>query len=198
MCEGVERSIWSLHGWHEPDSRCSSRSHQPWKYVHLWSNRPRNLWLTVRTRTNDEFEEPSSTDWFIYLLWIQSCKAEHADLVRDVLPVLLRSILFQIVAQLLTHGDDTISHLFHFFQPQWTEILLIQDSCRNACTVYGRIRVHWTNDDLDLRHHSVHFVFVLTEGGECTDTFAIETCRMRRMIHECPWLLWSILPMFFA
>jgi len=52
-----------------------------------------------------------------YLVNFKSSEAEHANLISDVLPVMLRAFWLQVVDKLRSHWDDAIGHSLHVLQP---------------------------------------------------------------------------------
>lgn len=54
----------------------------------------------------------------VYLIGLEACEAEHANLVDDMLPVAGRALLFQVGHQVLSHLDDAIGHAMNFLQPE--------------------------------------------------------------------------------
>lgn len=111
----------------------------------------------------------------LHLLGVQSGEAEHTDLVSDVLPRALRSLLDQVTLEVRAHRDDTIGHALDLAQPLGAQRCVAQNLADQQSTVNGRIRVHWPDQDLDLRHAIVGLRFVGGEQGEGTDTFAVES-----------------------
>lgn len=53
----------------------------------------------------------------LYLLRFESGKAEHANLVSHVLPVVSGALLLQISHQHFSHSNDTVCHSLHLLQP---------------------------------------------------------------------------------
>jgi len=59
----------------------------------------------------------------MHLLNFKSCETKHANLISDVLPVVLWTFRLQVADKLRSHRDDTISHSFHILQPLPTNTL---------------------------------------------------------------------------
>lgn len=53
----------------------------------------------------------------VYLFGFESCEAEHADLVDDVLPVVRGALLLQTGHQLFPHLNDAVRHTMDLLQP---------------------------------------------------------------------------------
>lgn len=44
------------------------------------------------------------------LLLVETSEAKHADLISDMLPIVLGTLFFKIVDKSSSHGDNAISH----------------------------------------------------------------------------------------
>mmetsp|Transcript_19690 Transcript_19690/g.59516 ORF Transcript_19690/g.59516 Transcript_19690/m.59516 type:complete len:220 (+) Transcript_19690:83-742(+) len=83
----------------------------------------------------------------------QTREGEHADLVDDEVPVLVRVDAVQVVIQLLPHTLDAAGHALHLGAPL-VEGGLIADHLRHdACAVHGRVAVDGTSNPLALTEH---------------------------------------------
>jgi hypothetical protein len=108
------------------------------------------------------------------LLRIHAGEAEHADLVGDVLPVLGRAQLLQVVLQRGAHRNDAVGHLLDVAQPLLLERGIAQNLRHQTSTVHGRVRVQGTDEDLDLRHCAHRIVFAAGHQREGAGTFAVQ------------------------
>lgn len=104
----------------------------------------------------------------------QAGEAEHADLVGDVVPRLRRALLLQVGLQCGAHADDAIGHAFDLLQPAGAQVCVAQNFAHNVSAVDGRIRVHRTNQDLQLGHATVGLVFVGARQREGAHALAVE------------------------
>lgn len=108
------------------------------------------------------------------LLLIHARETEHADLVGNVRPVARRAQLLQVVAQRGAHGDDTIGHQLHVTEPLLAERFVAQNFGHQPGTVNGRVRVHRSDQDLDLRHRTVGFVLAARDQRERSRALTIQ------------------------
>lgn len=108
------------------------------------------------------------------LILVQAGEAEHANLIGDVLPRSATPLRLEHIAQLSSHGDDSLGHLAHVLQPLSSQSGIVQYFRGNASTVNGWVRVEGANDDLDLRHDLGRLVLISTGQGEGTHTLAVE------------------------
>jgi hypothetical protein len=74
----------------------------------------------------------------------------------------------------LPHGNDTISHELDFTQPFLLQFRSVQDGANKTSTVDGRVRIHGTNQNFDLRVDASLFSGVFANNGESTNTFTIQ------------------------
>lgn len=84
-------------------------------------------------------------------------------------------VVSQKVVELLAHADDPISHTLDFASPLGIETLIAKDGVGNTSTVARGVRVHGTDDNLELR---VDTSLLLRIGGgqrKSADTLAVET-----------------------
>jgi hypothetical protein len=106
-------------------------------------------------------------------------KPEHADLLLDVRP-LARSIeVDKRVVQLITHADDAVGHALDLGFPLAVELGIAEDGAGNAGTMERRVRVHRTDDDLELRLDASLLLRVGSHDRERADTLAVETHVLR-------------------
>lgn len=75
----------------------------------------------------------------LHLLGIHSREAEHTDLVRDVFPRALRSLLDQVPFKIRAHRDNTISHALDFAQPLGTQRGIPENFANQQSTMNGRV-----------------------------------------------------------
>lgn len=79
------------------------------------------------------------------------------------------------IVELLTHADDAISHSLDLGFPFLVKTFVAQDSIGNSGTVERRVRVHGSDDNLQLTFDSGTFLGVGADKGESTNTFTVET-----------------------
>jgi len=114
----------------------------------------------------------------VHLLRLEPRVREHADLARDVAPVVLAAQLLQVLLQKRPHLDDPVRHPLDLAQPLLVERWVVEDRAGYARAVHGRVRVQRSHEDLDLRVDTLFLVRVRTDDGECADTLAVQTLRM--------------------
>jgi hypothetical protein len=65
--------------------------------------------------------------------------------------------------------------MLDFTEPFLLQLGVVQDGADNVSTVNRRVRVHGTDEDLELRINASALIGISTDNGEGTDTFTIET-----------------------
>lgn len=83
--------------------------------------------------------------------------------------------LSEEIIELLTHADDTGGHSLDLGLPFLVQTVVAQDSVGNSSTMERRVRVHGSNNDLQLTVNAGAFFGVSGDKGEGADTFSIET-----------------------
>lgn len=111
----------------------------------------------------------------VNLLRRQASVGEHSNLGSDVGPIVLAAKLLEAVLQDRPHGDDPVGHLLDLPEPLLVEGLVVENFRRNARSVYGRVGVHRTNEDLDLRIDALLLLGGFSQDREGADTLAVET-----------------------
>lgn len=114
-------------------------------------------------------------DNLLDLLWLHARETEHANLVDDVIPVLLGAQLYEVILQQAANIDDAIGHRLHILQPLGAQVLAVQDLGRNPSPMNGGIGVQATDYDLQLGNDAASLLFVGAHGGEGASTLAIQT-----------------------
>lgn len=76
---------------------------------------------------------------------------EHADLRRDVRPVVLAAELLEVLLEQGPHRDDAVRHLLDLAQPLLVQRRVVQDRRRDPRPVDRRVRVQRAHQDLHLR-----------------------------------------------
>lgn len=99
----------------------------------------------------------------------------HPHLVGNVGPVVLAAQLLQVLLQKGTHLNDTVGHALDLTQPLLVELGVVHDGRGDAGTVDGRVGVEGTDEDLDLRIHTLLLLGGLADEREGTDTLAVQT-----------------------
>lgn len=112
-------------------------------------------------------------DKLLNLLWVDSSKAEHSNLVGNVLPITSRSLLGEQILERSSHGDDTISHELDISEPLLVESWIREDAGSNASSMDWWVGVEWANKDLDLRSNTSSLISVRGNNGESTDSFTL-------------------------
>ena len=73
----------------------------------------------------------------VHLFWLQASVTEHANLLCDMRPVMLRTELLQMFHETLSHADDAVSHRLHFRTPTpTTAIERHQQRAGKSASVY--------------------------------------------------------------
>ena len=109
------------------------------------------------------------------LIRIHACKAEHSNLVSDMLPVSWRTFFLQSILEFVSHGDYSVGHALDILQPRCSKWCIVENELSNPCSSQRRIRICWTDDDLDLRHDSVCFFFRSTDQSKSSYSFTIQS-----------------------
>ena len=118
------------------------------------------------------------------LLLVEAGEAEHADLVGDVLPVVNRALLSQVLHQAAAHCDDSVGHALHLAQPQGVELGCVEHLGGDLGAVSWRIRVHAANGDAQLAEHTLDVVLVRQDEGESTDTLTVQAHVLRERLRD--------------
>lgn len=101
----------------------------------------------VGSNTSDRYTSIHSAVHTVFLrklldlLGLEAGIAEHTDLGCDMLPVVLRTKLLEVLLKKLTHLDDALSHTINLLKPLRVELRVVQDLGSNAGTVDGGIGV---------------------------------------------------------
>ena len=103
-------------------------------------------------------------------------EGKHADLVRNVLPVVLGAVL--LVQQRLertAHVVDAVSHALDLLEPLSVQLRVRKHELGNTGTVHGRVRVHGANGNLELAFHTFSLVFIGRHEREQTAALTVQT-----------------------
>lgn len=100
---------------------------------------------------------------------------EHAYLALDVAPF-ARSVevFLESGVKLFSHADDTVSHSFHLRLPLGVKIGVTQNGIGNSGTVERGIRVHGSDDDLQLAVDARLLSWVRSGEGEGTNALSVQ------------------------
>lgn len=111
---------------------------------------------------------------------------EHANLALDVAPF-ARSfeVIGQDIVKILSHSDDPVGHSLHLTLPLGVKLFVAQNGVGNASTVGGRVRVHRTDNDLQLAVNARLLIGIGGDQGEGSDTLAIKTHVLGERLAEC-------------
>ena len=117
---------------------------------------------------------------FQNLLLSQACKAEHANLIRDVLPAALRPVqLLEFRSQSFAHVNDPPGHRPQIGLPLLEQLFVVQDLARYAGTVCWRIADFAALEYGELRGYSGDSILSIRASAghemESTRSFTIET-----------------------
>lgn len=72
------------------------------------------------------------------------------DLVGDVIPVVFAAKILEVFLQQSSHLDDAVGHALDLAEPLLVQGRVVEDLRSNARPMNWRIRVEWSNQDLDL------------------------------------------------
>lgn len=110
----------------------------------------------------------------VNLLRRHATEAEHANLVRDVVPRSLRRLLLKVLAQLPAHVDDAIRHALHLLEPLRLELRVGQHGVYERRAVQRRIAVHRPRDRLHLAFDRHLLRLVGAHDGEAPDALSVQ------------------------
>ncbi len=82
----------------------------------FWQIQNSNFFLTALAEASSEI--PRMHFHLTYLLRFESRKAEHSNLVNDMLPVVSGALLLQVRHKHLPHLNDAVGHVFHLHEPK--------------------------------------------------------------------------------
>ena len=99
----------------------------------------------------------------------------QTHLAGDVRPVVLAAKVLQVLLEQGAHLNDTVSHALNLTQPLVVQCRVAHDGRGNTGTVDRRVRVEGTDEDLELRVHTLLLLGVIAHKGEGTDTLTVET-----------------------
>ncbi len=113
------------------------------------------------------------------LLLRQPREAEHADLLRDMLPAALLAVqLFEFAPQRLPHVDDAAAHRPQIGLPLLEQLGVVEDETRDPGPVRGRVADLAALEDRELRCDSANGVHRVRAGAgdevEGAGSFAVE------------------------
>ena len=106
-------------------------------------------------------------------------EAQMTHLVRDMIPVVLAAKTLEVFLQQSSHLDDAVSHALNLTQPLLVQGRVVEDLRSNARTMNWRIRVEWSNQDLDLRVDPLLLLSRLTTDRESSYTLSVQTLGRR-------------------
>jgi hypothetical protein len=92
-----------------------------------------------------------------------------------VVPVVLAADLLEVLLEGSTHGDDAVGHSLDLSKPLLVELGGVQNLRGDASSVNGRVRVHGTDQDLDLGVDTLLLLWRLSKDRERTNTLAVKT-----------------------
>jgi len=101
---------------------------------------------------------------------------EHANLAFDVAPFPWGvEVFLESGVKLFSHADDTVSHSLHLRLPLGVEIGVIQDSIGNSSAVERGVRIHGSDNDLQLAVDPRLLSWVRGGEGESTNALSVQT-----------------------
>lgn len=113
------------------------------------------------------------------LLLRQTCEAEHADLVGDVVPGSWSTELLKLGAQSVAHVLDTAGHGGEVLLPLSEQLGVVEDGAGDASAVQGRVGDLGALENSELRSQPVDGSGGLRSGScdgvEATSTLTVET-----------------------
>lgn len=100
---------------------------------------------------------------------------EHSDLALDVAPFARGvEVFLESGVKLFSHADDAVSHSLHLRLPLSVEIGVTQNGIGNSGTVDRRVRVHGSDDDLQLAVDARLLSRVRRGEGESTNALSVQ------------------------
>lgn len=113
-------------------------------------------------------------------------EGKHANLVRNVLPVVLGAMrLVQQRLELQAHIVDTVSHTLHLLEPLSVQLRVREHKLGNTGAVHGRVRVHGANRDLELAFHTLGLFGIGRYEREQTAALTVQTHVLGKALAEC-------------
>ena len=105
----------------------------------------------------------------------KTAESKHADLLRNVAPILLRANTLKCGHQALSHVPDSIGHHGHITLPQLLQLGVIENGGNDACAVDRRVTVLSANGDGQLAADSFGFFLRVAHNVQRTSAFAIQS-----------------------
>lgn len=102
-------------------------------------------------------------------------------------PVVLAANLLEVGHEALSHALNSVGHDFDFlkcyfeftipsyFVPKLLELWATEDSIDNSGTCNGWVRVHRSDDHLQLRKNSLLFISIAADETQSTNSLTVET-----------------------
>ena len=82
--------------------------------------------------------------------------------------------LFQHVNQLLTHGQDALTHRFHFGKPGRFQLFVTENRRHHLRTKVWRAGVNTAHRRLQLAEHATRRFGVFTDHGQTANAFTVQ------------------------
>ena len=101
----------------------------------------------------------------LHLRLVQASKAEHANLIRDVIPRTRRAHVLELAAENLAHLHDAPAHGVEVGLPLREEILVVEDEGSDAGAVGGRVGDLGSLEDGELAANAGEGVLGVWAGG---------------------------------
>jgi len=118
------------------------------------------------------------------LLRFKTREAEHSNLIRDMFPVVRVASALDACSELGPHFDDSVSHSFNIDEELCVEVGIVENAFGDACAMRGRVRVHWSDNNFELRLDARCFFGVFAHDGKCARALPIETHVLRKRLGE--------------
>ena len=100
---------------------------------------------------------------------------EHAALLHDVRPVVLRAALLQVLNEQSTHVLDSLGHSSALALPLLEQDGVVQNGRHNTSTIDRRARPQSTSADLELLHDVLLLLGASSDDGGDSSTLSVQT-----------------------
>ena len=100
---------------------------------------------------------------------------EHAALLHDVRPVVLRAALLQVLNEQRTHILDSLGHGSALALPLLEQDGIVQDGRHNTSSIDRRARPQRTSADLELLHDVLLLLGASRDDGGDSSTLSVQT-----------------------
>merc|ERR1719342_1799633 len=101
-----------------------------------------------------------------------------------MLPVATRAICSKTISKLCSHRDNSISHELNIIQPLCSQFRVCHNLSCNSGSMSGRITVHRSDKNLNLRLNSGSFFSVSTNHSEGSHSLSIKSHVLGKTLSE--------------